>query len=477
MQNKIACLLLTHSLFWGMSLCISGTTAAELAMGFRVGEVTQNSAIVWSRVTRDAQRNWEGVPSAKDRSSKVDKYVPSGISVEDREGAVPGAEGQLRLLISENEDLTASRELPWVAADVERDYTYQFKIVDLKPATRYYLKIEARGTAGQVVSASHTGSFITAAEAAVWQDVSFGVVTGQFYAHLDHREGFHIYPAMRQAGIDFLVPTGDTVYYDNEEPRARTVELARFHWQRMYSLPRHVDLHRYVSCYFEKDDHDTLSNDCWPTHQPRWMLPLTFEAGQDIFLEQVPMGEKTYRTFRWGKGLQIWLVEGRDFRSSNKMPDGPRKTLWGKEQLAWLKRTILESDADFRVLISPTPIVGPDRPSKADNHANKAFAYEGNHFRSWTKQQQLENFYVCCGDRHWQYMSIDPETGLHEFSCGPASDEHASETPGQDMRVQPYHRVIGGFLSVTVAREKNKPTISFCHHDIHGKVVHEYRAN
>ncbi len=29
------------------------------------------------------------------------------------------------------------------------------------------------------------------------------------------------------------------------------------------------------------------------------------------------------RTFRWGKTLQIWLVEGRDYRSPNNMPDGP----------------------------------------------------------------------------------------------------------------------------------------------------------
>ena len=46
------------------------------------------------------------------------------------------------------------------------------------------------------------------------------------------------------------------------------------------------------------------------------------------------MGEQTYRTFRWGKDLQIWLVEGRDFRSPNNMPDGPDKTIWGAEQKA-----------------------------------------------------------------------------------------------------------------------------------------------
>ena len=42
------------------------------------------------------------------------------------------------------------------------------------------------------------------------------------------------------------------------------------------------------------------------------------------------MGETIYRTFRWGKLLQIWLTDGRDFRSPNTMKDGPEKTHLGQ---------------------------------------------------------------------------------------------------------------------------------------------------
>jgi alkaline phosphatase D len=54
------------------------------------------------------------------------------------------------------------------------------------------------------------------------------------------------------------------------------------------------------------------------------MGDFTFEQGLWIFPQQVPMGARTYRTYRWGKHLQVWLMEGRDFRSPNKKPDGPR---------------------------------------------------------------------------------------------------------------------------------------------------------
>ena len=133
-----------------------------------------------------------------------------------------------------------------------------------------------------------------------------------------------------------------------------------------------MELHRNVAGYWQKDDHDTLSNDAWPgMHKNN----LAFEEGQRIFRQQVPIAETIFRTHRWGRDLQIWLTDGRDFRSANKIPDGPEKTIWGAKQRAWLQRTLLESDASFKLLISPTPIVGPDRDNKSDNHANKAFAH------------------------------------------------------------------------------------------------------
>lgn len=451
--------------------------AAEMAMGFRVGEVTQTSAVVWTRITRDAQRNWDGYREPGKRQPKQDSYEPSPIKVDDRQGATPGAAGQVRVaILAEGSPAASEATTPWVMVSGESDYIHQFHLKYLQPGTSYRLRVEARDSADAAVSATSTGSFHTPQNADQWQNVSFGVVTGQSYWDLDHRDGYHIYPAMQELGVDFLVPTGDTVYLDSEAPRARTEALARYHWQRMYSLPRHVEFHRTIPGYWEVDDHDSWVNDGWPTKSAPWMNPLTFEEGFNIYREQVPMGDKTYRTIRWGQGLQIWLVEGRLYRSPNTMPDGPDKTIWGREQMAWLKRSILESDANFRVLISPTPIVGPDRDKgKNDNHANDAFAHAGNQFRSWTEQQNLNNFFTCCGDRHWQYMSIDPNSGLREFSCGPASDVHAGGNPEQPDW-QPFLRVEGGFLTVSVRKQGGAPTIAFRHHDVHGKVVHEFTA-
>ena len=460
-------------LFSTFSLLSCGTTGAQLAMGFRVGEVQQDSAIVWTRITRDGQRNWEGYREPTKRQPKVDEYVPSKIRVAERQGEVVGAPGQIRVSYLPSGGARET-QTEWVTVTAASDFVHQFRLTGLEAGSSYSLRVEARNGPDAAVSATAEGSFTAPALRDQWQDVNFTAVTGQSYWDLDHKDGYHIYPAMQQLRPHFIVPTGDTVYLDSEAPRARTVALARYHWHRMYSLPRHIEFHRYVPGYWEVDDHDSWANDGWPTISAPWLNPLTFEEGFNIYREQVPMGEQTYRTVRWGKGLQIWMVEGRLYRSPNTMDDGPEKTIWGKEQLAWLKRTILESDADFRVLISPTPIVGPDRgEGKNDNHSNQAFAYEGNHFRQWTKDQQLKNFYTVCGDRHWQYMSVDPASDLREFSCGPASDSHAGGNPEQP-EWQKFLRVKGGFLSVNVFKRDGSPTIAFRHHDVHGKVVHEW---
>ncbi len=462
--------------WFGLFAAVSPAADVHLGMGFRVGEVTGKSAIVWTRVTATARRNETGFREPKKRTPRVNDYVPSKVPLRSRQGEIDGATGEVRVHWGETGKKKDRRTIEWVRVVPDHDFTHQFLITGLKPGRSYRVMVEARAKPGAKVSATAGGTFRTPAAPDTAEDVTFVVVTGQSYWDLDDPAGYHIYPAMAKLKPHFIVPTGDTVYLDSEAPRARTVGLARFHWHRMYSLPRHIAFHRHVPGYWEVDDHDSWVDDGWPTKKSRWMLPLTFAEGFAIYREQVPMGRLTYRTIRWGRDLQIWMVEGRLYRSANSMPDGPDKTIWGAEQMAWLKRTILASDASFRVLISPTPIVGPDRPrGKNDNHSNAAFATEGNHFRNWTKQHKLENFFVCCGDRHWQYLSVDPTTGLREFSCGPASDQHAGGTPGRNAELQPFHRVKGGFLSVRVRRRGDHPTISLRHHGVRGKVFNEFR--
>jgi alkaline phosphatase D len=440
-------------------------------MGFRVGEVTQTTAIVWTRITAAAEPNWQGRPPSQKESSTRKIVQNDPIPLAEREGALPGAPGEVRVIYSTSAGLQGATTTPWQRVDAESDFTHQFHLRDLQSATKYYLQIETRN--GDQIAATKVGSFTTAATADAWQDVRFTVTSCQMYYHRDLRDGFRIYRAMGRLEPQFHVATGDNVYYDRDNPRANTVDLCRFHWHRIYGLPNVVEFYRHVPGYWEKDDHDTFFDDCWRTYQAPWIAPLTYDDGLRVYREQVPIEEPFYRTIRWGRGLQIWLVEARDYRSPNTMPDGPEKSLWGSEQKEWLKRSILASDATFRVLVSPTALVGPDNPGQKDSHADAVFAHEGNEVRQW--MGPLKNFFVCCGDRHWQYMSTDPGTGLREFCCGPATDVHAFAGPGNNPAYHSFYRSKGGFLSVNITRTDGQPTIALRFHDVDGHELFAYR--
>jgi len=454
------------------------------ATGIKIGEVTQTQAIIWTRLTLNPERvgNDAPMPDVKYKDPETGEMIkrrryadmtpvvtyPEGYNVNNIQGATPGSEGMVRVKYKTAGD-TEWMKTEWHAVDPERTFTHQFELRDLTAGTEYELLVEGSPT-GKKVSASIEGKFKTAPAHEQVAEVNFIVTTGTSYGDVDSESGYKFYLSSLKLDPDFFVHTGDIVYYDG---MAKTADLARWHWDRMYSYPNNIEFHRQVPSYFIKDDHDTWKNDTYPGEITQFMGEFTYEQGTKIFLDEVPMGDKTYRTVRWGKDLQIWLVEGRDYRSQNPAPDGPDKTIWGKEQMDWLKSGIKNSDATYKVLISPTPIVGPDRGNKKDNHANVGFQYEGDLVRQFLSEQ--ENVVTVCGDRHWQYISRDAETGLMEFSCGPGGDDHAGGWQQENrLPEHVYLNVVGGFLEGAIVQNAEGPALVFRHYNPDGDLLNEY---
>ncbi len=440
----------------------------HMANGIKIGEVDSSSAIIWTRLTENPERNTNGIefPSSDPEKpgSIWPKTQPPYPDLRILQGSVMGTEGVVRVTYWPRGNDAAFQSTNWQRVREENDFIYSFQLKDLRPTTRYDILVEGRK---EDAECKLEGTFRTAPSAGESKDIRLVVTTcGDYPRRDDPQNGHRIYPQMASLKPDFFVHAGDIEYYDKPAPYAKNLKLARFKWNRLYSMPFLRAFHNQVASYFMKDDHDTTQNDAWPGMD---YFDLTWEQGLATFREQVPMGEKTYRTIRWGKDLQIWMVEGRDFRSPNNMPDGPDKTIWGAEQKQWLYETVEASDATFKLLLSPTPIVGPDRSNKNDNHANKGFTYEGDKIRTFFAAQG--NLYVVCGDRHWQYASIDPNTGLREFSCGPASDIHAAGYSEKQMDDRHrFLRIKGGFLRIDVDSSDKK--LHFYHHGVDGSVVY-----
>lgn len=48
-------------------------------------------------------------------------------------------------------------------------------------------------------------------------------------------------------------------------------------------------------------------------------------------------------------------------------------------------------------------------------------------------EKAQKNMYPVCGNRHWQHVSVDPETDITEYSCAPTSDKHAGGRSQQNV--------------------------------------------
>lgn len=492
--------------------CTSGTRTADTGkpatvvmngQGEMSGEVTTTSVILQSRLTA------------------VNRLV---------DGDVAGAPGVARFEVATSENFGDSQKTEWLKAVPEHDFIVKRRVEGLRPGTRYYYRV-AFGPNETSTRPGPVRSFKTLAGPDAAVDVNFVVVTGMNYNGFyrgsraykgpDREQGYPALKTILDAKPDFFVGTGDNVYYDSGPKHAQKPDELRRFWHEQFVQPRMIDLMGQVASYWEKDDHDTRYNDADNTG-PLEPLPA---LGKTIFQEQMPVADPAdpkalpYRTYRVSKDVQIWMTEGRDYRSPN-MSNEPNKTMWGSEQLEWIKRTLLESDATFKILISPTPMVGPDdinriefmgnaggrgargRQSqsaapaapptplppavegqdelKRDNMTNPGgFKRERDEFFAWLRESGVlkKNFYVICGDRHWQYYSIDP-SGVEEFSTGAIIDENSrmGRAPGDPLGNDPRARIkqpytskepSGGFLKFTL-EPGVRPRALFRFYDEHG---------
>lgn len=466
------------------------------AQGEIAGEATQTSVILQTRLTGS------------------DTLV---------EGDMPGASGFARFEWSPEDDLSDPDVSPWLAASADNDFILKAKLEHLKAGTKYHYRIRFGKDSLNTFLGEHR-SFRTLAATDSNQPLDF-VVTSCYnyhrfhYGRLDKPEerykgedkalGYPALGVIKSLSPDFVVFTGDNVYYDTPQTdslRAKTPAQLRRKWHEQLVQPRFIDLFSEVATYWEKDDHDHRFNDSDTLTDFKLLSHLALDdkvdpaslglpshrTGVAMFREQVPVVDPndpdavTYRTYRLNKHVQVWFTENRDYRSPNDLPDGPDKSIWGEEQKQWLKETLLASDADFKLLISPTPLVGPDDAYKTDNHVNhKGFRHEGESFLKWVSENrsELNGFFIIHGDRHWQYHSVHP-LGIEEFSVGAIDDSNSREprlpgdpasTDPQGAIVQPYVTAgrSGGFLRIKNVVSNGRPTLLFIFCNEKGKILYE----
>jgi alkaline phosphatase D len=331
----------------GLSVVSADAAAPGFRYGVAAGEITSTSALLWTRAPSTA---------------------PVRLELQGR---------------------SLSVNAPSRAADL----TVRIGLSGLRPSTRYSFRFR------QGRSASATGHFTTAPRPSVAATVRFAIS-----GDADATQGANGRPAYNRYGVygrmaaernDFNVNLGDTIYSDSEvggAPVARTVAQKWEKYKLGLELPALRRLRELAGLYSHWDDHEFVNDFSKPEHGEA-----IYAAGRRAFVDYAPVAVPgrlgLYRTFRWGRHLELFFLDERSFRSAkaddvcsgdlaptapqsvrdafaslapglrNPVPAGcldalndPGRTMLGAAQYAAFTRAIRASTATWKVIVNEVPI-------------------------------------------------------------------------------------------------------------------------
>jgi alkaline phosphatase D len=343
------------------------------------------------------------------------------------------------------EERQAHVALSWAA-----DRTGKAVLAGLEPATRYRYRASQGG-------ASVEGEFVTAPAPESGTPLRFAW-SGDLGSpgHCRHvSDGYRIFRAMARAPADFFLFVGDTIYADQVCDGPETVPGSGFVAK---TLPQYHAKHRYnradaaVQEYFRRtsvfaiwDDHEVV-NDFSGSVEPR--MPTGRQAFLDYFPIVPPREEpgRLYRRFRWGRFLEVFILDTRQYRSANSDPDGPGKTMLGRAQRRWLVEGVSRSTALWKVVVTSVSLSVPTGRKARDSWSNAniwgfpeeggtGFADERDAILRDLRTAGVKNLVFLAADvHHAELIRHHPTTAwsFHEFIAGPLSASLGRPRPLDD---------------------------------------------
>jgi alkaline phosphatase D len=347
----------------GIGLAAAGLARPALATsgrpvithGIQSGDISANSAVVWSRADR-ASRMMIEVAATEDFKNARMIRGPHALA---------------------NSDFTAKMNLTGLEGGQDVHYRVHFVSLDDDKAT-------SEPVAGRIRTAPVTRSDINF----VWT----GDTAGQGWGINEAWGGMRGYKAMLDQNPDFFINSGDCIYADGPlksevtlndgsiwknvmtPEKAKVAEtLQEFRGNYQYNL---MDAHyrammAQVPMIAQWDDHETVNN--WYPNEiladdrytEKSVALLSARANQ-AFHEYMPTGQwlvepgRVYRKVSCGPLLDVFVIDFRSYRgdnSANRQENrGPGTALWGSEQIAWLKLEMLNSTATWKVIAADMPI-------------------------------------------------------------------------------------------------------------------------
>jgi alkaline phosphatase D len=325
-------------------------------------------------------------------------------------------------------------------------------LVGLFPATQYLYRVEF----SHGVSAWH--HLTTAPAPTVIAPVHF-----LYSADISRNPAWYsdIIDRMIGGDADFYLHLGDWPYAD-AEPAAYTVDEYREKYRLSREPQRIRDLMQRFPLRCIYDDHDVRCN--WDASW-RETEAERIDNGIRVWDEYFPLRTATrYRSFRWGRCAEFFVLDTRLYRSANASEDGADKTMLGAAQKAWLLNSLRQSNAEFKLVVSSVPL---SYATGNDNWAS--FAAERGEIIDFIRANGISGVLFLTADRHY-FAALKHDSGVREFHVGPLS-----AGPGNPPDAGPEVLAVYNGLNYgeVVIAPGDPSVLTFCCRDHEGDVKYQ----
>lgn len=478
--------------------------------GIQIGEVGGDTAIVWARLPYAAE-------------------VDVAWSIEGPEGPWQHQRAPQALSVT--------------------DFTTRVQVSGLVPDATVHLRVTA--TALQAEHAGpweRTSTFRSAPSAR--RPIRFAWsadVNGQGFGINPELGGMRIFETMRQRDLDFFVHCGDTIYADHplqahvEDERGRdwtnVITLAkakvaenidefrgnyRYNWLDASFVQFCAEVPQVVMW----DDHEVINN--WSpslslARDKRYVgkdLQLLAATAARAFREYAPLpldgfqgSGMLYRQLHYGPLLDMFVVDMQTHRGPNsynlQTESGGDTAFLGEAQVEWLKKALLASKAQWKVIAAGMPVGvnvadGHDDQGRVkwqgvangDDGPPKGREIELAQLLSFIKANDIRNTVWLCADVHYTAAHyFDPELAafkdflpfwefvsgpLNAGSYGPFNPDGTFGTQVKYSRASPVRAASPAagyqfFGEVEIDPQSRCLTVNLC--DIEGAVLHTQRLD
>lgn len=275
-----------------------------------------------------------------------------------------------------------------------------------------------------------------------------------------------IFDTMAKEKAAFMLWLGDA-WYTREVDYYSEWGL-RYRASRDRAMPVLQNFWKAMPQYAIWDDHDYGPNDIGKNY-------ILKETSRDIWKKYWcnpsygENGQGTYTMLSWGDA-DIFLTDDRWWRSADRMKDSidgkpnPDKRMLGKQQMEWLKNSLLYSSATFKIIAMGSQVLNPVSPFDKLSR----FPVEYDELMNFLKENKVNGVVFLTGDRHHsEVIKVDRPGAysLYDVTVSPLTA--GTHTFGNAEKNNPY-RVLGidekqnyGKFSFSGKRGERKLTVNF----------------